>query len=314
MPEVSSAVESAGWKRPGMHQRAGQNKSWTRRLFNPSYFEGDVYRGSAGQILALLPLLRWYGSKVWSRVQPLAQIVQSFLLLCLCAEKVRQVVHTRAFDALDQAQRAHHRAFVECYGSQELRPKHHHRLHLPQQYLRFGCTPTCWPAEAKHQDFKKFYAEACSSQLAKSREGGFCIAVLPRLLLRSIELLAENPPLLHGAFELLEPFSQDEVFAATGVAECSLASKCRVALLELWHGDILLWGAEQPQGGLCRFFLQRDGVLHVAFEMLDLQTCLPEEYVFRRTKTTRMLRFSNLVHPRLPQWLCQEHDRLVCLP
>ena len=312
--EVADAVGAAGWKRPGMHHRAGQNSSWRNRLFNPVFFEGDIYKGSAGQVVALLPLLRFYAAKVWSQVPALTQVAQCFLLLCLCADQVRQVVHTGDTDALDEAQRAHHKAFVECYGSDSLRPKHHHRLHLGPHYRHFQCVPTCWPAEAKHQDFKKFYAEACSSQLAKGRGGGFCMTVLPRLLHRTIELLHESPPLLDGAFELLEAFSEDEVLQATGVHGCLLASKCRVALLELWHGDILLWGQGRPEAGPCLFFLKKGDVLFVAFEPLQLQSCHPEEYVFRKTEQTRMLRFADMQHPRLPAWQLQENDRILCLP
>eukprot|EP00439_Symbiodinium_sp_Y106_P085609 s377_g29.t1 len=312
--QVADAAKQAGWKRPGMHLRAGQNCSWTSRLFNPVFFEGEIYKGSAGQLTALLPLLRFYTVKLWSRVPALAQFARCFLLLCFCAEQVRQVLYTRDTGALDQAQRAHHKAFVDCYGSENLRPKHHHRLHLGPHYRHFHCTPTCWPAEAKHQNFKQFHAEACSSQLAKSREGGFCLAVLPRLLLRSIELLRENLPLLNGAFELLQAFSEDEVLQATGVHGCLLASKCRVALLELWQGDILLWGQGRPEGGLCHFFLQRGHVLYVAFEPLQLQSCRPEEYVFRKTEHMSMLRFADMQHPRLPQWQSQENDRIICLP
>ena len=314
MREVADAVKAAGWKRPGMYQRAGQNSSWTTRLFNSVFFEGDNYKGSAGQILALMPLLRFYAAKVWSRVPALTQKAHCFLLLCLCAEHVQNVLYTGDTDALDEAQRAHHKAFVECYGSDMLRPKHHHRLHLGSHYRQFQCTPTCWPAEAKHQHFKQFYAEACSSQLGKSREGGFSKAVLPRLLHRSIELLRENPPLLDGAFELLQAFSEDEVLQATGVDGCLLASKCRVALLELWQDDILLWGREPRQGGRCRFFLRRRDVLYVAFEPLQLQSCRPEECVFRKTEQTSMLRFADMQHPRLPQWQCEEGDRIICLP
>ena len=120
--------------------------------------------------------------------------------------------------------------------------------------------------------------------------------MLPRLLLRSIELLRENLPLLNGAFELLRAFSEDEVLQATGVHGCLLASKCLVALLELWQGDILLWGQGRPEGGLCHFFLQRGHVLYVAFEQLQLQSCRPEEYVFRKTEHMSMLCFADMQH------------------
>lgn len=40
----------------------------------------------------------------------------------------------------------------------QIRPKHHHRLHLSDQYIATGCMPSCWGPESKHRDYKSLFA------------------------------------------------------------------------------------------------------------------------------------------------------------
>ena len=45
-------------------------------------------------------------------------------------------------------------AFVAAYGEECVRPKHHHRMHLPRDILKLGFVPHCAPMEAKHRALK----------------------------------------------------------------------------------------------------------------------------------------------------------------
>ena len=102
-----------------------------------------MYKGSAKQTLALLSLLRWVCESVWLRVPELETAAACFLKLCACVECIRTIGHTKCFDKLHALQTEHQKAFVKQWGDY-VRPKHHHRLHLPFQYRALNLCPTMW--------------------------------------------------------------------------------------------------------------------------------------------------------------------------
>ena len=112
------------------HIRHGENKYWTKRLFTEAYFGSAMYKGSAKQTLALMSLLRWVCESAWLGMPNLQTAASCFLKLCSCVECIRTICHTRCFDRLHALQTEHQKAFVEQWGD-FVRPKHHHRLHLP---------------------------------------------------------------------------------------------------------------------------------------------------------------------------------------
>lgn len=76
--DIKQAVLQAGWMRSGQLARDGQTKHWTARLFVPAFFVGSMYKGTAKQTMALLPLLLWLAESVWSKVASLRLAVDSF--------------------------------------------------------------------------------------------------------------------------------------------------------------------------------------------------------------------------------------------
>ena len=254
--DIQRAVLDAGWLRHRSHIRHGENKYWTKRLFTEAYFGSSMYKGSAKQTLALLSVLRWICESVWLGVAGLETAAACFLKLCACVECIRTISHTRCFDTLHTLQTEHQKAFVEQWGDY-VRPKHHHRLHLPFQYKALNLCPTMWGTESKHKDYKGIFAANFQQWLTEEMGGSaFSTRLLPRLALRHMEMWNERP-LSAAGYTLEKAFSDSEVHLETDLTGVVLAPKCRIGMLELQEGDLILWGATCGNAGVCHCFLEK---------------------------------------------------------
>ena len=68
--------------------------------------------------------------------------------------RVERVTSVSEVMALAQKQARRQERFVLAYGPDFVRPKHHHRLHLPSDVLKLGFVPNCSCMERKHQELK----------------------------------------------------------------------------------------------------------------------------------------------------------------
>lgn len=238
------AVKHADWKRPsGPFRNGGENNWWRNQLFTAAYFgERTLYKGGAKQTRALMALLRWLAQDVWMKNPSLQDVASCFLLLGRCCDCLRNISQTRDFASLASFQKQHHEAFVRVWPD-KLRPKHHHRHHLPEQYMRHNFVPTLWGMEAKHRDYKSVFAKNMQQWL-QDRNGGvdFSQRLLPRLLLRHAELLNEKPIGING-WILDKEFSPEDVERETGLQNCGVSSRA------LWiHGH---WRRRPSAVGQC---------------------------------------------------------------
>ena len=80
---------------------------------------------------------------------------------------------TKLLDLQDR----HHKAFLEAHSSEAFRPKHHHRLRIPQ-----GPILSVAAMETKHREFKKNLCDRLQS-LAHKTEANVAKAALPRMVL-----------------------------------------------------------------------------------------------------------------------------------
>ena len=310
--DMLAAVEETGWQRSGMAKRSGQNKWWTKRLFTPSFFNASMYKGNAKQTQALISLLRWLAEGVWIHQPQLRVAAKSFLKLCVCLDVLKSISQTRAFDELAAAQRDHMEAF-QCAWPDFFRPKHHHALHLGMQYAETDCFPNCWGTESKHRDYKEMFARILQHRLTQTRGGAaFGESLMPRLLNRHVEMLNQNPIAPHG-FLLLKQFTSEEVLRVVGMANCEMASQCRVAMLELKDGDLLLWN-HACNAGRCHFFLSKNNELFIYVTMFELKNRSAALRRFQITDQKKMIKWSNLLAPCVPSWWREIHMHVQCLP
>ena len=152
---LQDAAEAASWQRPdGSH--AARGNTYIRQLLHEKHFDPGLFKGDGGLTLSLVFLLCYYVSVLLG--QDTAQkraVAKSFQFLRLCCGeltalgaswvRLRPAVTVR----LRELQKDHMEAFFTAWGVEECKPKHHHRMHLPQACAELGWLPNCAVHEKK---------------------------------------------------------------------------------------------------------------------------------------------------------------------
>eukprot|EP00435_Cladocopium_sp_Y103_P060733 s344_g22.t1 len=307
LEDLCEAMLKAGWKR----QQKNETQHWCKRLWTRALF-GCEYKGSASQCHAPVPLLRWHCETWWMHVPALKTVAECFLALARCTDCLRQSSANNDWSDLDAKQKAHHELFAQVYPGM-MRPKHHHRLHLGDHYRRHGIRINCWGIEQAHRNYKSLYADHLVQLLrTNGQDHVYGQHLMPRLLLRSIEMCRENPFLEHG-FSLQSAYSKAEVEAATGLHGVEISRSCRLRLAELHEDSILLWGNKYEHAGVCRFFLQRENNLFIYLALLQLTESGESYRCFRMSGTNDLVSLALMHNLHLPAFTSTESAKIICL-
>lgn len=148
---------------------------------------------------------------------------------------------------LAKFQEMHQRLYVEAYGLEKVRPKHHLRMHLPTIYEKGGYVD-CWATEARHRLYKGSVAGDIQALLGEAN-GKFSKAALVRM----INSVCEEQ-LTWGAALAGEVFPAEQVLRETGI-EARMSAKFRFNSCVLQKGDVLLWH-DSEEAALVGFFLE----------------------------------------------------------
>ena len=233
---LRDAVAQTNWTRPKRLRDHGQTRYWTSSLFKDVLFQGDLYKGSAGDTVAICPLIYYYAKELApTSLQP--QLASFAALLdCMAAlEACSRRAGTPETEALCAAQQKHMRLFKAAYSADLLRPKAHHRMHLPSHYRRHGYL-TCWEQESAHRYYKHDLAEALQHLI--SQPEAFGKALLSRMLLRVVtELTGRVEPRTSA---LQPPVVDSDSVTALYDVPATLSETCLVAGLSLAKGDVIL--------------------------------------------------------------------------
>lgn len=196
-----------------------------------------------------------------------------------------------------------------------LRPKHHHRLHLPKQWQAMPAIATCWGTEAKHKDYKSVFSTLVQHFLQEKNGGSeFSRQLLPRLLNRHCHLLNETPFNSKG-FQLLHPFAPCDVERATAMRGCSISAQCRVNMLELREKDLILWNYPVYTAGFINFFIEEDNELFLHLTLCQNMHANAEALLsFRALNKQTVLKWSQMLAPTVPTWWQGDANQLFCLP
>ncbi|CAE8715593.1 unnamed protein product, partial [Polarella glacialis] len=124
-----------------------------------SQSDSDSFKGDASQVLAVYPLIQCLAETIIAPQQTLAAETSSFLAMCKIVEllscmKLRCPVPADLCDQLAAAQSQHLKLFVQSYGAEAGRPKHHFSLRLPSQIKRDKLILDVWVHERKHRLIK----------------------------------------------------------------------------------------------------------------------------------------------------------------
>lgn len=120
------------------------------------------FKGMASDVLAVFPLVRQLAATVVEpRIGKTAEL-ESFLAMCdivrlmqrLKGKRLGKVTLADA-DQLQDLQRRHLQLFVVAYGKEEVKPKHHFALHLPQSLRKHGFFLDTFVHERKHRVAKR---------------------------------------------------------------------------------------------------------------------------------------------------------------
>ena len=316
MKNIADCVVEGNWLRPGHSRSHGESKHWQRRLFRDSLWRSGMFKGSASQCITLIPLVRWLTLAMgWNRLASIRPQYESFKHLCRCVDALKAGSRNGTWQDLGSAQEQHQKAFMRAYEGHE-RPKHHHRMHLPEQYQRQGLVLSCWATEAKHKMYKGDLAR-CVQHFIQEADGGRLLSVrlLPQLLLRHCSSAAENRLLLYGKHELLQELSakKESLASACDVHHGTVAKRLRVGMLDVRKDDIIMHGPDWTRAALCHFFYRNvTGSLCLGATPLRLTWQDESQTVFGLATPTALSRES-LEMPRLPAWHHRNATEVVCI-
>ena len=117
--------------------------------------EGSDFRGDASQCLDILPLLSFFADSTLAECIELRPHVKSLVALHhVCAKILHAKNNVENVGGLRDLQTVHLQLFVDCYGKEKVRPKHHIACHIEEQSLECGVVLDCFVGERKNKCFK----------------------------------------------------------------------------------------------------------------------------------------------------------------
>ena len=226
-------VKDAGFKWPSGLQNT--TTSALHECFNEARETGSkkIFKSSASETLMVVPVVRYFLSAVVETNRGCAQALRLELLsfggLADCIALVVDAKHAKSqpelleiAGRLAEANENHQKAFMAAYGSKWCRPKHHFRMHVPQQVVRNGVWLDCWTLERNNRFFK-----ACA--LHCFRLQSFESAVLVRAVRAQCRYMADA---LEPGVKLLG--------STTQVGPLTFAKQARYGPQVFGHGDVVM--------------------------------------------------------------------------
>ena len=244
--------------------------SWTqagcvKKIFSERRARHNVesVRASAAELVACYPIVRHWVSTVVEPGGVAAAQVRSVLALFDVLDLMDVLKFNFSYAAARELQPAverHLAMFVEAYGEESVKPKHHMALHIAPQLLRDGAYLDCFPVERKNKVTK-----ACASH--NSNPGNkYEASVLGRLL---VEQASHLQQVRHQGLDC--PMADPVLAAALQVATCFVSRVMTEGWRRLSQGMLVF---SSGQAFLVQACLQVDGVLAALCQRLVPQPSL----------------------------------------
>ena len=259
------------WLRPNESARATY---WMKAIFHEKMWAPGLFKGNGNQTRPLVFLLFYYLFVLLRDDADAEALLHSFSLLKQCCGELRQLqacgrVLTRGdAEFLDVSQSLHMEAFYRAWGPDEVKPKHHARMHMPASIAILGFVPDCSLHEKKHQAMKAH--GNVDRQKARLGDGeAFQKALLPRLISITADTAAQGgmtpgwrllPPIRPASARLRAKLGESSLMWSASAAACSPA--------RVRAGEVLL-SSDRRQGCVAQYFVAGgDGSLRLALTPL----------------------------------------------
>ena len=123
-------------------------------------------------------------------------------------------------------------------------------------------------------------------------------------------------PFAPSGYTLEKAFSDKEVHIETDLTGVVMAPRCRIGMLDLQEGDLIVWGATCEKAGVCHCFLEKKAELYVLLSQYAYMGGTASLRKFQITNDKVMIKWNNLEHPKTCSWWRQETSNsiLQCLP
>ena len=142
-------------------------------------------RASASQLLWVYPLLDYFTRTVLASYEQLHDQVQSMIALCEVLRLVQASKRMQFFSgSLLTAQSKSLSLFVQSYGKDLVKPKHHFQFHVATQIADVQAYVDCFCMERKHRSFKNATKHV-------ARHADFSSTMLSKLQLHELEEVRE---------------------------------------------------------------------------------------------------------------------------
>ena len=134
-----------------------------------------------------------------------------------------------------------------AWGLQALKPKHHHRLHIPDAVVRLGALPSTEPQEKKHQCLKGTGVLDRQKRVLHEDPAQIQLAVLPRLIEATLHHATERGfctwgPVMQGAV-----YAEEALQRALADGSLQAVSALQLGNSTVRQDDLVMW---EGRGGL----------------------------------------------------------------
>ena len=258
LSELRDAAVAAEWRLPGQGHipACGTLRAILHENMLKDEGEGH-YRGQGQQCRKLVFLLSYYCCALLSGRAESAAIAESFSLLVRCCRELRRLAYSWAplaagdCNRLRAAQADHMRAYVRAWGRALCRPKHHHRMHIPNCAEDMGLLPDCSLHEKKHRLLKS--GGLVDNQARKLVDASLALqqAILPRML----EITLQDEGCVFAQWSLCGAAQPASSAMRSKLRDNSLqcSTSMRLHMAEIHACDVVCW---QNAAGIVQQCLQ----------------------------------------------------------
>ena len=240
--EQMQLIQTADWSQPlRLRSHGSENSVRKCPLFHEKKINASGYKGSATELVTLLPLLEFMAHTLYKMTddgQPLQHLrlqFDSFLAACEVGREYMTLKRAGNDEAqansLESALQKHGKSFVAAYGEDMCKPKNHFSFHIARHAMKLptNCSIDCWPGERKNKDYK----ELCDNGRL-SRLQGLEKSALARLLNIQVQEMKRQPL-------LFDSHLGDPSYDCTELQEgCRVAKCARLSGVEVGLDDVFL--------------------------------------------------------------------------